>query len=24
MLPRAYKDQREAAPVIQGLPEGMK
>jgi hypothetical protein len=24
MLPRAYKDQREAAPVIKGLPEGMK
>jgi len=24
MLPRAYKDQRHAAPVIPGLPKGMK
>jgi len=24
MLPRAYKDQRKAAPVIAGLPEGLK
>ena len=24
MLPRAYKDQRQPAPVIKGLPKGMK
>ena len=24
MLPRAYKDRRQAAPIIPGLPEGIK
>lgn len=24
MLPRAYKDQRQVAPIIKGLPKGMK
>ena len=24
MLPRAYKDRRQAAPIIPGLPEGVK
>jgi hypothetical protein len=24
MLPRAYKDKREPAPIIPGLAEGMK
>lgn len=24
MLPRAYKDQRKTAPIIKGLPEGLK
>jgi deoxycytidine triphosphate deaminase len=24
MLPRAYKDQRKAAPIVEGLPQGLK